>query len=116
VKKIYILLFFFQAEDRIRDSSVTGVQTCALPIWSRGGLGSLLWHSRRAAQLQQRIAHGDLVADPDLQIPDDLHPVDEGAVLAARSEERRVGKECRARWSEWHEKKEEERTDIDVRR
>src|SRR5260370_38385910 len=26
-------VFFFQAEDGIRDSSVTGVQTCALPIW-----------------------------------------------------------------------------------
>src|SRR5256885_10526967 len=27
------LLFFFQAEDGIRDYKVTGVQTCALPIW-----------------------------------------------------------------------------------
>src|SRR5260370_22728558 len=27
------VFFFFQAEDGIRDSSVTGVQTCALPIW-----------------------------------------------------------------------------------
>src|SRR3989454_2816963 len=27
--------FFFQAEDGIRDYKVTGVQTCALPIWSR---------------------------------------------------------------------------------
>src|SRR5260370_9301885 len=27
-----LLFFFFQAEDGIRDSSVTGVQTCALPI------------------------------------------------------------------------------------
>ena len=26
-------IFFFQAEDGIRDSRVTGVQTCALPIW-----------------------------------------------------------------------------------
>src|SRR5437762_13440248 len=26
--------FFFQAEDGIRDTSVNGVQTCALPIWS----------------------------------------------------------------------------------
>src|SRR2546430_3943522 len=26
--------FFFQAEDGIRDLTVTGVQTCALPIWS----------------------------------------------------------------------------------
>src|SRR5256885_4078728 len=28
--------FFFQAEDGIRDYKVTGVQTCALPIWSPG--------------------------------------------------------------------------------
>ena len=27
-------VFFFQAEDGIRDTSVTGVQTCALPIWN----------------------------------------------------------------------------------
>src|SRR3989337_648646 len=27
--------FFFQAEDGIRDATVTGVQTCALPIWLR---------------------------------------------------------------------------------
>src|SRR6266542_6194109 len=27
--------FFFQAEDGIRDATVTGVQTCALPIWDR---------------------------------------------------------------------------------
>ena len=30
--------FFFQAEDGIRDTSVTGVQTCALPIYSLGSL------------------------------------------------------------------------------
>src|SRR5258708_28042068 len=28
------MFFFFQAEDGIRDDLVTGVQTCALPIWS----------------------------------------------------------------------------------
>ena len=27
------IFFFFQAEDGIRDYKVTGVQTCALPIW-----------------------------------------------------------------------------------
>src|SRR5690348_17778843 len=32
------LYFFFQAEDGIRDGRVTGVQTCALPIWV-GGAG-----------------------------------------------------------------------------
>src|SRR5882762_11041161 len=29
---LFLFFFFFQAEDGIRDSSVTGVQTCALPI------------------------------------------------------------------------------------
>src|SRR5688500_20318950 len=29
--------FFFQAEDGIRDYKVTGVQTCALPIWALPG-------------------------------------------------------------------------------
>src|SRR2546430_8791319 len=32
-----LLFFFFQAEDGIRDLTVTGVQTCALPILSEGG-------------------------------------------------------------------------------
>src|SRR3712207_9050604 len=31
-------MFFFQAEDGIRDIGVTGVQTCALPISRRGGV------------------------------------------------------------------------------
>src|SRR5262249_59205456 len=31
----FVCLFFFQAEDGIRDWSVTGVQTCALPIYAR---------------------------------------------------------------------------------
>src|SRR6266508_5230556 len=42
---IYVLcFFFFQAEDGIRDGHVTGVQTCALPIWFGdyfdGGMGA----------------------------------------------------------------------------
>src|SRR5260370_21064302 len=37
--------FFFQAEDGIRDSSVTGVQTCALPI------STVLHHDEPASQL-----------------------------------------------------------------
>src|SRR5712675_3057107 len=34
-----VLFFFFQAEDGIRDVAVTGVQTCALPIYLRRPLG-----------------------------------------------------------------------------
>src|SRR5256886_10386762 len=32
-----LVFFFFQAEDGIRDLTVTGVQTCALPIFGRAG-------------------------------------------------------------------------------
>src|SRR2546430_5575610 len=32
VLQFYVFFFFFQAEDGIRDLTVTGVQTCALPI------------------------------------------------------------------------------------
>src|SRR5438046_4184186 len=36
---LLMFFFFFQAEDGIRDWSVTGVQTCALPIWRVAELG-----------------------------------------------------------------------------
>src|SRR2546430_6522949 len=35
---VFFVFFFFQAEDGIRDLTVTGVQTCALPIW----MGSMM--------------------------------------------------------------------------
>ena len=49
---LFVCFFFFQAEDGIRDWSVTGVQTCALPILKSGalpqrGMGSI--KSRGAA-------------------------------------------------------------------
>src|SRR5256885_7823304 len=48
----FLLLFFFQAEDGIRDYKVTGVQTCALPILelARGqdAPGILLWRKDEA--------------------------------------------------------------------
>src|SRR2546430_13064073 len=40
--------FFFQAEDGIRDLTVTGVQTCALPIW--GHVDAELRRLRRCPQ------------------------------------------------------------------
>src|SRR2546430_10376538 len=49
----FVLFFFFQAEDGIRDLTVTGVQTCALPIYVRGVPRASL---RTAAAPQ---AHGD---------------------------------------------------------
>src|SRR5207237_10884783 len=84
--------FFFQAEDGIRDSSVNGVQTCALPISGRTKVALLLfklkdpverlWYAQETTSLKTESFKPEF-----------------------RSEERRVGKECRARRSTKHEKK-----------
>src|SRR5438067_7965255 len=51
VKYTTILFFFFQAEDGIRDRNVTGVQTCALPIWSARPNWPARWRPRTCSRL-----------------------------------------------------------------
>src|SRR5438093_12440389 len=75
-------IFFFQAEDGIRVWSVTGVQTCALPIYPLG-----------VAILVDKPV---IIADPERGTARDLKEVRDH-VLRQRSEERRVGKESRSR-------------------
>src|SRR5437762_4300705 len=93
--------FFFQAEDGIRDTSVTGVQTCALPISEvepvapEAAVHALDRPGRLPGREEGILGHHDACDGVD-------------AVLA-RSEERRVGKECRSRWGPSHEKKKRER-------
>src|SRR5690349_22769481 len=86
-----LLCFFFQAEDGIRDLYVTGVQTCALPIWCRAP-GS----SDRGRSIQVLGTRGcpykcSFCSSPQMWTTK--------YVVRERSEERRVGKECRSRWS-----------------
>src|SRR2546430_7512829 len=79
-------VFFFQAEDGIRDLTVTGVQTCALPISARCGVAQPFMS-----------AVGSWSRSPS--------GCDRPSTLGRdgpRSEERRVGKECRSRWSPYH--------------
>src|SRR5437762_13972148 len=96
------LLFFFQAEDGIRDTSVTGVQTCALPIWSAPALrvSPGIWLSYLVPDQRRHRAAGERaypLAGPRLDEGDRQSLT--GAVAGGpRSEERRVGKECRVRW------------------
>src|SRR3989337_4130572 len=73
-------VFGLQAEDGIRDATVTGVQTCALPILTRSD-------EPAAAEIQP-------VRSRPACLPHH-----------GRSEERRVGEECRSRWSPYHLKK-----------
>src|SRR5437868_13777978 len=91
-----MFVFFFQAEDGIRDRNVTGVQTCALPIWGRiGGGGQVVGSSAREG----------VGASPVV----DLRTVGKtsGCRCDPRSEERRVGKECRSRRAPEHDRKKE---------
>src|SRR5437868_12967624 len=84
---IFFFFFFFQAEDGIRDRNVTGVQTCALPISVQVDKMAI----RRAA-LTKRI--GDFQSmKPAIR---NIEPLgDKDPAEGTRSEERRVGKECR---------------------
>src|SRR5947207_14870107 len=100
--------FFFQAEDGIRDHCVTGVQTCALPIyllWEQGRLVAsfLVRRKQAAAWLPDGIFWGDVSLIGGPPHPDAAARVG-AAVIDARSEERRVGKECRSRWGAYNAK------------
>src|SRR5256885_8795804 len=99
-----VRFFFFQAEDGIRDYKVTGVQTCALPISTRT--------VRKRLDLDRPVPL-DLIRECieiATQAPSGsngqtwhwLVITDAEKRAAIRSEERRVGKECRSRWSPYH--------------
>src|SRR5438270_13859239 len=88
-----LCFFFFQAEDGIRDLTVTGVQTCALPIFGEEGPAAQVWRDGRDAVTPEREAELGLAVQPRREAKE------------LRSEERRVGKECRSRWAPDHQKK-----------
>src|SRR5690606_40767759 len=92
----FFFFFFFQAEDGIRDFHVTGVQTCALPIFMMAlsmsvvaamigarGLGSIVIQALNTVQIGKGFEGGLAIVIM--------------AVILDRSEERRVGKGSRER-------------------
>src|SRR3546814_5197412 len=104
-----VIVFFFSSRRRhTRCALVTGVQTCALPIYRQTGEG----REQCRAALQAAKAWA-LREGPHLVVllggtgVGKTHLVEATAeYLAIRSEERRVGKECvstcRSRWSPYH--------------
>src|SRR5688572_32702755 len=97
------VFFFFQAEDGIRDLTVTGVQTCALPICDcilqpgqgpgEGGYDASLREAKKREQIMIKTKILALLVVAGFL---------GGCENMTRSEERRVGKECRSRWSPYH--------------
>src|SRR3712207_9506912 len=97
---MYLFLFFFQAEDGIRDIGVTGVQTCALPIWTWAGGATRRSGSGRAPRTWSG-SSGPRVCGSARSVAG--RPA--WAPGTCRSEERRVGEGGRSRWSPDHLKK-----------
>src|SRR5207247_6360187 len=92
--------FFFQAEDGIRDPLVTGVQTCALPISSlQTKMLRHLWPQFETALRRLQLLERERATRTALESFLSRLPL--------RSEERRVGKECRSRWGGWKYKEQE---------
>src|SRR3546814_10660053 len=103
---VFVVFFFFSSRRRHTICAlVTGVQTCALPIWLSvfgiigGEEGALIKPVSRALLLRDALQtneHGGLGAGA-LPVPGQEDPG-----CAGRSEERRVGKACvstfRSRW------------------
>src|SRR5256885_12194827 len=100
---MFVRFCFFQAEDGIRDYKVTGVQTCALPIYRLDSLARnrLAEVPKQFHDILRKTVHvlvssqserGDLIRSRCAAQPE----------IDPRSEERRVGKECRSRWSPYH--------------
>src|SRR5205823_9179595 len=97
---------FFQAEDGIRDKLVTGVQTCALPISPNINEPILGGRAQITGQFTVQSANDLAVSLASGKLPVKLNVIEERTVSAelgadsihkGRSEERRVGKECRTR-------------------
>src|SRR2546430_3395324 len=98
---LLLCFFFFQAEDGIRDLTVTGVQTCALPIFCKKKIKYLI----RQRQLHMKGSpFARFCFKPDLSscLLNNTFAHGKSKPCPRRSEERRVGKECRSRWSPYH--------------
>src|SRR5439155_9029293 len=101
--------FFFQAEDGIRDGHVTGVQTCALPIFADVTVALEPLRAKRLGKARLITLHAQLEDTTRRALQRLDGPLDgDGALVEHddRSEERRVGKECRCRWVPNERKKE----------
>src|SRR5256886_9710881 len=102
VDSVLVFLFFFQAEDGIRDLTVTGVQTCALPI--------CLVSECCLCPDPFRFVEPEATERMECVATVSTNYLSRSGVKAfsllpqplERSEERRVGKECRSRWSPYH--------------
>src|SRR3712207_7204615 len=95
-------VFFLQAEDSIRDIGVTGVQTCALPIFSRlPETLRAIWHALGSVDTVWALGPAPMSIPVAVLGLARKKQVVLG-VRQDRSEERRVGIVCRSRWTTYY--------------
>src|SRR5699024_11454794 len=96
---MHVLLFFLQAEDGIRDRNVTVVQTCALPICDEDtdNIHSLYvdqWDWEKIISREERN-----METLEYTVRKVYSALKDTENYISKIGERRVGKECRSRWS-----------------
>src|SRR2546429_6077781 len=105
------IAFFCKAEDGIRVVAVTGVQTCAFPILALFELGTNLLSTptrnrvSQATQIRSGLEYRQAqmrIQQLENQVRIEVRNAQFAVQQNRRSEERRVGKECRSRWSAEH--------------
>src|SRR5699024_12098610 len=93
----------FQAEDGIRDRNVTGVQTCALPISAAARQFQVEFFAdgkvlQIGAGLEKKGDQYVIHTEEGTRTSREMTEAEKLGVSVVRSEERRVGKECRGGW------------------
>src|SRR5204862_3982465 len=98
---VFFVFFFFKQKTAYEILYVTGVQTCALPICASAAPARLRRPRRRAGGARSRLPRQPRRPRGDGLRTRRVGRREDGARAAlhrSRSEERRVGKECRSRW------------------
>src|SRR5207249_11569619 len=104
-----MIVFFFQAEDGIRDRNVTGVQTCALPICN------LRLEDLKAMidpEVRKILQEEGIIQTTWRELKERREKVGNSGAPAKRSEERRVGKKCRSRLTTENTRKKRNNHDV----
>src|SRR5687768_17824712 len=110
-----IPFFFFQAEDGIRDVAVTGVQTCALPISacaSGSSCARCVVHTTICERARRPQAATCETSLPSAETPATSSSAFCGKRVESKIGRGRVGKECRSRWSPYHDKKNRDQMNV----
>src|SRR5256884_6097109 len=100
---ISCMCFFFQAEDGIRDVAVTGVQTCALPIFFALQSFGLVWYYYyKPCPTKRKHPKSDERELRELRRLSSYVRLLSPRTFPAEIGRACVGKECRSRWSPYH--------------